>query len=140
LNHRKIGLVITNKSYEHPIVSASWSELNGTCVNYFLKQECGFSNITLLQDRPKEDILSELTNLKNFLANLRHSGEKVLIFIYYSGHGFEQDGLTHGYNLDGSLFDLENRVRVLSKFANTTVVAVLECGRRSYSTYLNCKT
>jgi len=57
---------------------------------------------------------------------------KLLIFVYYSGHGTIDPNtfLTCGHILDGEAFDLESEVIALKSRANTTVIGMLDCCRQ----------
>jgi len=54
---------------------------------------------------------------------------KVCLFVYYSGHGFQVNGMTAGKTTNSCDLDLDRNIRKLAIRANPFVIGVLDCCR-----------
>jgi len=101
----------------------------------FLSVSCDFKGPDLVwikNEASPAKIYSEITQLENEAkkAAKDSNNKKLLIFVYYSGHGtLDHSGSTHGHTLDGTSFDIESLVRKLSAWPNTAVISILDCCR-----------
>jgi len=112
--------------YVVPLTSPAIDVVN---VKEFLEQSCGFKDINCIEDEP-----SNVKIIENSFAQLNEVAknvgkEKILFFVYYSGHGTVFNGSTHGHTLDGTPFDIETLIKRLAMRPNIVVVSILDCCR-----------
>jgi len=118
----KKGLVISSSKYES---HTRWQAMNapandGKAMVDFLQNNCDFpqSNVKYLPEAEYQDFDDER---KAFIETAKRLAvdQFALFFLYYSGHGTQEDGLTVGHTVKEEPFPLEEFGRQLARRPNT---------------------
>jgi len=94
-----------------------------------LLKKAGYSTTRLHDQDDPQKILDQFQELDNITKKVVTAKQKICLFVYYSGHGFQVNGMTSGKTISGSDLDLELKIRKLAIRPNSYVVAVLDCCR-----------
>jgi len=90
---------------------------------------CGFT-VTHSHDEVHTKVEERFLEIKNILLNNNNTKpEKILVFVYYSGHGELTDGLTEGKDIKENLFKLEENIRNIATIPNCVVLSLIDCCR-----------
>jgi len=128
----KKALVISCSQYE---THTRWKPMNapsndGKAMVEFLQNDCDFpqSNVKYLHEANYQDFDDER---KAFIETAKRLAvdQNALFFLYYSGHGTLEDGLTVGHTVKGERIPLEEFGRQLACRSNTFVICLFDCCR-----------
>jgi len=122
----KQALVIGQSHYSSGIGLPSLDSQNDIKLMENFFQSTGFT-VTSQEDISEEMFTNKMNAFLNYRKQTKQS--KHLLFVYYSGHGVVIDGLVCGVTSSGLPFPLEQSLRNLSLYPNTTVFALLDCSR-----------
>ena len=96
----------------------------------FFEDDCAIDPKWIKEESDPEIIKSAFHKMKEKAKIFAKSKtEKVLFFVYYSGHGGEMDSMSIGYTLSGGIFEIEGYVRELAQYPNAFVIALFDSCR-----------
>jgi len=125
--HEKHALVISMSSYVGMTPLPS-SVNDGQKIEELLKNS-GFQTTLLHDQEDPQKILDQFQEMDNIAKKTVAAKQKICFFVYYSGHGFQVNGMTAGKTISSFDLDLELKIRKLAIRPNTFVIGVLDCCR-----------
>jgi len=136
-DNKRIALIITMAKYQisptNVFVPLSTPDSDGEAIFNLLTKKCGFSDLAPVWLRDEstnpQNISEEFSRILKIALSAKING-KLLVFIYYSGHGtIDKQGQTCGHWTDGTSFELESTIRNISTCVNVAVISLLDCCR-----------
>jgi len=134
----KHALIITMSDYVGNFAPLPTSQNDGKEIMSFL-QGNGFTTEWIHNSEDGKKIEDQFEQLISKARQLGNSNQRGLFFVYYSGHGSIIDGLTVGHTTHNFDVPLEARVRKLTIYANSYVVAFFDCCREVTGTPISTK-